>query len=147
MKEKNAENYANFEELGKIVKEGIHTDFENAERIRTRCFDSSKIDEGKKTTLAEYVTRMPESQKGIHHHGRNRKAAMNAPQLEAFNSKGALKCCSSPTIDEWVAQDVTSYKDKSGPSPKAMSIRQEDERRNMKRSKEHQGERRPAGRD
>ena len=115
MKEKNAENYAEFwKSFGMIVKEGIHTDFENAERIQDlMLFDSSKTDEGKKTTLAEYVTRMPESQKEIYYiTAENRKAAMNAPQLEAFNSKGFEVLFFTDPIDEWVAQDVTSYKDK-----------------------------------
>lgn len=115
LKEKDAERYAEFwKGFGMIVKEGIHTDFENAERIQELILlDSSQSEADKKTTLAEYVSRMPEEQKEIYYlTAESRQAALNAPQLEAFNSKGYEVLFFTDPIDEWVLQDLSSYKDK-----------------------------------
>ncbi|MBQ6471778.1 MAG: molecular chaperone HtpG, partial [Victivallales bacterium] len=116
LKEKNLDKYLKFwEGFGATLKEGVHMDFENREKLQDlMLFDSTATEEGKKTSLAEYVSRMPESQKDIYFLlAENREAAAKSPVLEAFRSKGyEVLFCTDP-VDEWIMTDVTSYKEKS----------------------------------
>ncbi len=116
MKEKNPERYQEFwTGFGTMLKEGLHTDFENGDRIKELLmYESSHLEAGKRTTLAEYVSRMPEHQKEIYYiTAENRTAAANAPQLEAFKAKGYEVLFFTDPIDDWLSQDLTSYKEKT----------------------------------
>ena len=115
MKEKNPERYQEFwTAFGTMLKEGLHTDFENGERLQELLmYESSQLEPGKRTTLAEYVSRMPEAQKEIYFlTAENRTAAANAPQLEAFKAKGYEVLFFTDPVDDWLSQDLTSYKEK-----------------------------------
>ena len=116
MKEKNSEKYLKFwGAFGAVLKEGIHIDFENKERLEElMLFDSTSTEEGKKTSLAEYVTRMPDSQKEIYYiNAETYTAAKNAPQLEAFAAKGyEVLFCTDP-VDEWIMGEMPEYKEKT----------------------------------
>lgn len=115
MKEKNPERYQEFwTAFGTMLKEGLHTDFENGDRIQELLmYESSLLEAGKRTTLAEYVSRMPEAQKEIYYvTAENRTAAANAPQLEAFKAKGFEVLFFTDPVDDWLSQDLTSYKEK-----------------------------------
>jgi molecular chaperone HtpG len=115
MKEKNPERYQEFwTAFGTMLKEGLHTDFENGERLQELLmYESSQLEPGKRTTLAEYVSRMPEAQKEIYFlTAENRTAAANAPQLEAFKAKGYEVLFVTDPVDDWLSQDLTSYKEK-----------------------------------
>ena len=115
MKEKNAEKYLKFwNAFGAVLKEGIHIDFENKERLEElMLFDSTATEEGKKTSLADYVSRMPEAQKEIYYiTAESYPAAKNAPQLEAFAAKGyEVLFCTDP-VDEWIMGEMPEYKEK-----------------------------------
>ncbi len=116
MKEKKAERYQEFwTAFGSMLKEGLHTDFENGDRIKELLmYESSHMEAGKRTTLAEYVSRMPEDQKEIYYiTAENRAAAANAPQLEAFKAKGYEVLFFTDPVDDWLSQDLTSYKEKA----------------------------------
>src|SRR6266853_1117230 len=55
-----------FAQHGHCLKEGIATDWAHREAIaKLLRFESAHTEPGKTTTLADYVTRMPESQKEI----------------------------------------------------------------------------------
>ncbi|NMA43397.1 MAG: molecular chaperone HtpG [Oligosphaeraceae bacterium] len=115
IKEKQIERYEKFwASFGKVLKEGLHTDFENREKLQELLlFESSGTEPGKLTSLADYVKRMPEEQKDIYYlTAEDRNAAQNAPQLEIFRSKGYEVLFMTDPIDEWIVNDITSYKDK-----------------------------------
>ena len=115
MQEKAPERYLEFwNNFGAMLKTGIHTDMANSERIQNlMLFESTATEEGKRTTLAEYVSRMPEAQKEIYYIiAENRAAAANSPQLEAFKSKGYEVLFMTDPVDEWIVQDIMQYKEK-----------------------------------
>merc|ERR1712146_526402 len=82
---KNKENYINFwKSFGPVLKEGIHEDFTNKDKIlKLSLFENSKDESW--TTLDEYVDRMPKEQKEIYYiSGENKNNLMKSPQMESF---------------------------------------------------------------
>jgi molecular chaperone HtpG len=112
MLEKEPEKYLTFfKEFGKILKEGIHTDFANQEKIKDLAlYETMNNEPGKMISLKEYVDAMPESQKDIFYiTGENRTILENSPALEIFKSKGYDVIFMTDPIDEWVMQSMTQY--------------------------------------
>ena len=66
------------------IKEGIHTDWENADRIKKIVlYPSAKTEAGKLISLDEYVKAMPKDQKDIYFLSAERlEEARHSPQLE-----------------------------------------------------------------
>ena len=115
MKEGSREKYlALWQEFGAMLKEGIHLDLENREKIEELLlFKTNKTAAGELISLQEYVDRMPEAQKHIYYiSGENLTVLENSPHLEAFRAKGYEVVFFTDPIDEWVVQDMTSYKGK-----------------------------------
>ncbi len=115
MKEKQPERYDTFwTNFGKILKEGLHSDFENRTRLQELLlFETSTTEAGKRASLEEYVKRMPETQKDIYYiTAEDRRAAENSPQLEIFRSKGYEVIFMTDPIDEWIVNDIGTYKEK-----------------------------------
>ena len=91
MKTENVESYLKFhEQFGKILKEGIHFDFSRREAIADLLyFQSTKTEEGKFRTFADYVADMKEDQKEIFFiTGTSIQEVATSPYLEAFRKKG-----------------------------------------------------------
>ncbi len=112
MKEQRIEDYYKFwEQFGKVLKEGLHFDFENREKLQELVlFHSTKSEDGKPVSLREYVDRMPESQEDIYYiTGESHDALTNSPHLEIFKSKDYEVLFYADPIDEWVAQALTEY--------------------------------------
>ncbi|MCP3968487.1 MAG: molecular chaperone HtpG [Lentisphaerae bacterium] len=112
MKEKEPEKYLNFfKEFGKVLKEGIHLDFANQEKIKDLAlYESMNTEPGKMISLKEYVDAMAPSQKEIFYiTGESRKALENSPALEVFRSKGYDVLYMIDPIDEWVMQSMQQY--------------------------------------
>ncbi|MCQ2403676.1 MAG: molecular chaperone HtpG [Lentisphaeria bacterium] len=100
--------------FGAVLKEGLREDFENTEKIQNlMMFHSTTLEDGKRTTLADYVTRMPETQKEIYYlTAEDLVNAKNSPQLEAFQKKGFEVLFLTDPVDEFVIPSIESYKDK-----------------------------------
>ncbi len=116
MKEKNPDDYREFwTEFGKVLKEGMHTDFSNREKLQELIiFESSKTEPGQYVSLKEYVDRAPSEQEGIYYiTGENRRVVENSPHLEVFKSKGYEVLFMTDPIDEFVAQGLTEYDGKA----------------------------------
>jgi molecular chaperone HtpG len=112
LREKRPDDYAKFwKELGKVLKEGLHFDFGNREKLQELVlFESTKTDAGKYASLKEYVDRMPAAQKEIYYlTGDSRQVLENSPYLEAFRSRDYEVLFLTDPIDEWVVQAVTEY--------------------------------------
>ena len=113
--ENDRENYEKFfVEFGRIIKEGIHLDRANAEKIKDLVlYESMNTPEGKRITLKEYVDAMPESQKDIFFiTGEKREAVASSPALEYFRAKGYDVLFMIDPIDEWVMQSMYQYDQK-----------------------------------
>lgn len=109
------ERYAQFfDSFGAILKEGLRDDFRNTAKIQELLlFNSSAMTNGKRTTLEEYVKRMPEGQKEIYYLlAENAASAAIAPQLEAFRKKGYEVLFLTDPVDAFVFPTMGDYKDK-----------------------------------
>ena len=97
-KEKEPEGYlAFYKEFGTVLKEGIHFDHANRDKLQELVlFESTGTEAGQHVSLKEYVARMPESQKEIYYiTGTTREALEHSPHLEIFRRRDS-KFFSSP---------------------------------------------------
>ena len=103
-----------FGEFGKILKEGLHTDFANGEKLKDLAlYESMNSSPGKRITLAEYVNAMPEGQEHIYYiTGEKRESVANSPVLEYYRSKGWDVLFMTDPIDDWVMQSMFQYRKK-----------------------------------
>jgi molecular chaperone HtpG len=112
--EKRAEDYAAFwKTFGAVLKEGAHFDPEYKERFQKLFrYESSKA-EGI-TSLAEYVSRMPEGQKEIYYVlAPSRKTAESSPHLESLRAKGYEILYMTDTVDEWAVRALVDFDGKT----------------------------------
>lgn len=115
IKDKERDRYVEFwKEFGKIIKEGIHLDFANRDKITDLALYESDLNKpGELISLEEYVNRMPEQQQEIYYiAGDSREALASSPHLEALRKRGYDVLYMTDPIDDWVAQSVTTYKEK-----------------------------------
>jgi len=114
-KEKSFDEYVAFwKEFGQVIKEGIHFDYANKEKLQDLLlFESTKTENGAFVSLKEYVARMPEGQKEIYFiTGMSRETLEQSPHLEAFRAKGFEVLFLTDPVDEWVVQAMTEYDEK-----------------------------------
>ncbi|RMD74350.1 MAG: molecular chaperone HtpG, partial [Lentisphaerae bacterium] len=112
MKEKRADDYLTFwNNFGKVLKEGMHTDFENRERIQELLlFPNANSNGEKKISLREYVEAMPENQKEIYYlAGNSLDWVLDSPYLEGCRQRGFDVLFFTDPVDEFVAQSLTEY--------------------------------------
>jgi len=112
MREKEPDDYLSFyKEFGQVLKEGVHFDYANREKLQDLLlFESTRTEAGQFTSLKEYVERMPEGQEEIYFiTGTSRAALEQSPHLEIFRKKGYEVLFLTDPVDEWVVQGVTEY--------------------------------------
>ncbi len=144
MKEKDNEQYLKFfKEFGPVLKEGLHFDFANKEKLQELVlFESSTKGAGELVSMKEYVERMPEGQTEIYFiTGTSRSLVEKSPHLEIFKKKGYEVFFLLDPVDEWVAQALTEY---DGKKLKAvdrgdLELGTEEERKELEAKKEEQG--------
>jgi len=115
MKRDNPEAYGKFyEEFGRILKEGIHHDYERRETIADLLlFESTKTEPGKKITLEDYVARMQSDQKEIFYiTGPDRVSVESSPYLEVFKEKGIEVLIMTDDFDDIIISGLGTYKEK-----------------------------------
>ena len=100
-------------QFGRVLKEGVSSDFENRDRLLPLLYFQSSNDAEKLTSLDEYIERMKDGQDEIYYlTGDSRAAIESSPHLEAFKEKGYEVLYLSDPVDELLAQAVFEYKDK-----------------------------------
>ncbi len=108
------DRYAGFHrEFGRVIKEGIHYDFTRREAIADLLlFPSTKTEEGKLRTLAEYVSTMKEGQEEIYYAtGTSLAEVLASPYLEALKEKDYEVLIFLDDIDDFLFADF-EYKGK-----------------------------------
>lgn len=114
LKKDDAEAYATFyAEFGRILKEGIHHDFDRRDTIADlMLIESTSTKPGETTTLAQYVDRMPEDQKEIYYiTGGDRASAEASPYLEVFKERGIEVLIMTDDFDDIIISGLANYKD------------------------------------
>jgi len=115
MKEKRADDYLKFWNVfGRVLKEGIHTDYENADRIKKIVlYPSAKTEAGKLVSLDEYVKTMPKDQKDIYFLSAERiEEARHSPQIEQALKHGCDVLFFVDPVDEWLVDSFREYEGK-----------------------------------
>ena len=115
VKEKDFAEYVKFwKEFGPVLKEGLHFDYANKEKLQDLIlFESTTTEAGSFTSLKQYVERMPETQKEIYYiTGDNRATLETSPHLEVFRAKGYEVLFLTDPVDEWVVQSLHEYNEK-----------------------------------
>ncbi|MCL7380838.1 molecular chaperone HtpG [Streptomyces sp. 35G-GA-8] len=107
----NPERYATFwKEFGRVLKEGLLSDFENRDAILGVSSFASTQDKEGLTTLRQYVDRMKEGQQHIFYMtGESRSAIESSPHMEAFQAKGFEVLLLTDPVDEVWVQSVPEF--------------------------------------
>lgn len=100
-------------EFGRVLKEGMLSDQDNRESILAVSSFVSTHATDELTTLAEYVSRMPETQTGIYYMtGESREQIENSPHIEAFRAKGLEVLVLTDPVDEMWVGSVPEFEGK-----------------------------------
>lgn len=114
LSEMDAEKYQTFySEFGPVLKEGIHTDWENKDRIAELIqYRTTKSGE-KYVKLKDYVANMKPDQKEIYYiTGESISTLINSPHLEVLKDKDYEVLLMTDPVDEFVVQSLTEYSGK-----------------------------------
>ena len=116
MAKNEAEQYAEFwSAFGQVMKEGPIEDSANKEQLAKLIrFSSTHTDDAtQNVSLADYVSRMKDSQQTIYFiTAESFAAAKNSPHLEVFRRKGIEVLLMSDRVDEWLVEHLTEYEGK-----------------------------------
>ena len=102
-----------FDKFGFFIKEGVAIDFNYKDELsKLLYFESSTLEKGKRTSLADYVSRMKEDQKEIYYIlGQNREAIESGPYLEGFKARGVEVLFLYEAVDEYVMSNLSEYEE------------------------------------
>lgn len=106
---KDGEKYKGFyEQFGRVLKEGLYSDYENKEKILELLrFDSSKAES---VSLKAYKQAMPKEQKSIYYIiGENKELLKASPLLEKYAKLGFEVLLLSDEVDSFVMPSVGEY--------------------------------------
>jgi len=114
MKEKESEKYLKFwGQLGRALKEGVSSDYENKEKLLLLLLFESSHDPKELTTLKAYVERLkPEQTEILYLTGESRKVIENSPHLEVAKQKGYEVLYLSDPVDELLVQHLYEFEGK-----------------------------------
>ena len=103
-----------FREFGKVLKEGIHVDPANQEKIKDLAlYQTMNGADGDLVSLKEYENAMPSGQEHIYYIvAESRRMALASPALEIFRSKGYDVLLMTDPVDEFIMQSMFQYEKK-----------------------------------
>ncbi len=109
------EKYATFwSEIGRAVKEGLISDYDNREAILEICSFASTHDAEQPTTLRDYLARMPEGQDSIYYATGPSRSALENSRTWRRSAPRATRCfCSTDPVDEVWVDAVPAFEGKS----------------------------------
>ena len=101
-----------YKEFSPMIKGGVHTDFNNKEKLQDLLLFES-MNSGKLMTLKEYSDVMPATQKAIYYITGDRREALEfSPQLEMFRKQGYDVLFLYEPMDEIIMDDIAKYAEK-----------------------------------
>ena len=101
-----------YKEFSPMIKGGVHTDFNNKEKLQDLLLFES-MNSGKLMTLKEYSDAMPATQKAIYYITGDRREALEfSPQLEMFRKQGYDVLFLYEPMDEIIMDDIAKYAEK-----------------------------------
>lgn len=108
------EQYEKFyAEFGSVIKEGLHSDWENKDKIADLLRYRTSKSGDTLISLQDYVTNMKAEQKEIYYiTGDNLSTLINSPHLESLREKDYEVLLMTDPVDEWVTMSLTEYKEK-----------------------------------
>ena len=109
---KDAERYNAFwSAFGAVVKEGVHVDYANADRIKKLLkYPTARTDAGKSVFLEDYVKDMAADQKDIYYIVAEREEdARRSPQLEAARKHGCDVLLFCDPVDEYLTESLGEF--------------------------------------
>jgi molecular chaperone HtpG len=114
MKDKPEDYAAFYTAFGRVLKEGVHFDYENADKLKgLLMFRSAKAEGNKLISLKEYVAAMPETQKEIYYLiSEDLEAARHSPHIEALLKRGYDVLFFVDAIDQWVVDNLREFEEK-----------------------------------
>ncbi len=111
LEEKDFETF--HEEFGQVLKEGVHTDWDNKDKIAELIRFKTTKSEGKLISLKQYVENMQPDQKEIYYiTGENLTTIANSPLLERLKEKDYEVLLMTDPVDEFVVTSLTEYEGK-----------------------------------
>ncbi len=113
--EKDVEKYDGFwNDFGSFIKEGIHMDFANKEKLVELYRCSSSFDPDKLTSLKSYVERMGTDQEEIYYvFGKDQEGIENSPNIEYFKKNNIEVLYLYNDIDDFIMPSIGTYQEKT----------------------------------
>ena len=122
-----------FDAFGMVLKEGIHSDWDNKDKIADLARYKTTKSDGAYVSLKDYVIRMKPDQKEIYYiTGENMSTLINSPHLEKLKDKDYEVLLMTDPIDEWVVQALTEYEKKPLVSAEKGDLKIDDEKKEEK---------------
>ena len=112
LKKKDAAKYDEFfKSFGTVLKEGVHTDWENADRIKRLIkYPTARGEDGKRVFLEDYVKDMGSDQKDIYYILAEREEdARKAPALESARKHGCDVLLFCDPVDEYLTESLREF--------------------------------------
>jgi molecular chaperone HtpG len=112
MRDLEADRYQSFfSEFGPILKEGLHGDFENREKLLDLLlFESTAEEPGKRVSLKTYVSRLKSEQTKLYFLvAESSSVARQSPLLETFRARGLEVLLLTDPVDSWIEESLGKY--------------------------------------
>ncbi|MDG1891929.1 MAG: molecular chaperone HtpG [Verrucomicrobiota bacterium] len=130
-----------YDQYHRFLKEGVATDFTHRDNLaKLLRFESSSLEKGQKTSLKEYIERMPEGQTEIYYLlASGRDAAEESPYLEVFKSKHFEVLYLFDPIDELVMDHLGRFDEKTLAAAEKADLAIEDDAKLEKQLSDDEG--------
>jgi molecular chaperone HtpG len=122
--------------FGRILKEGLHNDWENTEKLKNLLmFPSAKTGAGCMTSLRQYVEAMPQKQEAVYYLiAEDEKTARLSPHIETLAECGFDVLFFVDPVDQWIAHSLDDYEGKKFVAVDKGELQLGDEQERQKRS-------------